>query len=1153
MANTILIKRSGTAAAIPGSGNLSLGELAINYADGTLFYKDGGGTVKVIASNQTFTLSGNIAAGNISTGGLITATGNVQGGNLTTVGQVSATGNVTGNYFIGNGRFLSGIDTTLISNGNSSVQTLANANITVNPGGTANVVVFDPAGGTVTGYWSVSGNVTSGNVNTGIVSASGNITGANLITAGNVYAPAIVNNGTYNTDIQLGAASGIIAITTNGNSTQFGPSGTITLGGASQVIGGTFGGSGLTVAGTQTDIFQNRGGNVTVQVGTGGTIANTWTFAQDGSFTSPGAVSATGNATAGNITTAGIANVGTLAVTGTSGFTGNVTGSNISLSGNIAANGVLTDNYYYANGAPVDFQQAAGSNTQLQFNNNNDFGASANLTFNSATNQFTLIGTANVTNLNVSSNASVTGNVNSGNVNTVIVSASGNVTGANLVTVGAADVGTLAVTSGATVGTTLSVTGNATLGNVITGGLVSSTGNVTGGNLTTVGIANIGTLAVTNSTTIGTTLSVTGNATLGNVITSGLISATGNVNGGNVNTAIVSASGNIIGGNLSVGAGTISSTGNVNVGNVNTAILSASGNITGANIDAGSGIITTTGNLVAGNVTTVGIANIGTMEVTGNGTVSGYLSVTGNVTGGNLITNGALSTSGNIGANNINITNTATATTLSATGSLIAANASVSGTLTVTGNIQSNSTVIANTFSSVGAGMTLQPASGNINLFTTSTGNVVLQNNYINNLAAPVQATDAVTKQYVDDAVSSGITIHPPVYVESPVALSATYAQGGTTHTVNTITNTKTLTFSANHGLSVNDQIYWSSAFNGILANTAYFVYSTPALNEVTLSTSYGGVELTGLTNGTGLTATGRANSGQGATLTNSGANAALTVDGVTVSSTQRVLVYNQTNAYENGVYVVTDAGAPDSPGPGSAWVLTRSSDMDTYIPNDIMGVDAGDYFYVQAGDTGAGESYVLTSPTGSIILGYNNLTFTQFSASQVYTANTSAGLTLNGTVFSAKVDNNTTAFSGGNIVVKASANLTTPNIGAATGNSLSLTGNLIAANIGAGTGVITTSGNITGGNLLFGTGVVSGTGNIFATNIDATGIANVANLVVYSFANVTAATAANDTTSGALRVAGGVGVVGNVYAGGMYVGTDSVLTINSTVDGGTY
>jgi hypothetical protein len=70
------------------------------------------------------------------------------------------------------------------------------------------------------------------------------------------------------------------------------------------------------------------------------------------------------------------------------------------------------------------------------------------------------------------------------------------------------------------------------------------------------------------------------------------------------------------------------------------------------------------------------------------------------------------------------------------------------------------------------------------------------------------------------------------------------------------------------------------------------------------------------------------------------------------------------------------------------------------------------------------------------------------------------------GTVFNAKVDNTTTEFDGaGNIIVKASANLTTPNIGAATGTSLSVTGNVTGAYI-IGDGSLLTNinpGNISG------------------------------------------------------------------------------------------
>lgn len=49
MPNTILIKRSGTAASVPGS--LSYGELALNYADGKLFYKNSVGDIVALSGS----------------------------------------------------------------------------------------------------------------------------------------------------------------------------------------------------------------------------------------------------------------------------------------------------------------------------------------------------------------------------------------------------------------------------------------------------------------------------------------------------------------------------------------------------------------------------------------------------------------------------------------------------------------------------------------------------------------------------------------------------------------------------------------------------------------------------------------------------------------------------------------------------------------------------------------------------------------------------------------------------------------------------------------------------------------------------------------------------------------------------------------------
>lgn len=49
MANTIQLKRSGAANAVPSS--LQNGEVAVNYADGKLFYKDGAGTIQSFGYN----------------------------------------------------------------------------------------------------------------------------------------------------------------------------------------------------------------------------------------------------------------------------------------------------------------------------------------------------------------------------------------------------------------------------------------------------------------------------------------------------------------------------------------------------------------------------------------------------------------------------------------------------------------------------------------------------------------------------------------------------------------------------------------------------------------------------------------------------------------------------------------------------------------------------------------------------------------------------------------------------------------------------------------------------------------------------------------------------------------------------------------------
>ena len=133
--------------------------------------------------------------------------------------------------------------------------------------------------------------------------------------------------------------------------------------------------------------------------------------------------------------------------------------------------------------------------------------------------------------------------------------------------------------------------------------------------------------------------------------------------------------------------------------------------------------------------------------------------------------------------------------------------------------------------------------------------------------------------------------------------------------------------------------------------------------------------------------------SGVGATLTNAGTQVALVIDGVTVATNDRVLVYEQTDQTQNGVYVVTSTGS------GSTnWVLTRSADADSYVINDANGLSEGSTVFVQQGTTGAGETYTCNT-SGVITFGTTAIVFAQISSAQVYSAGT--GLALTGTVFS--------------------------------------------------------------------------------------------------------------------------------------------------------
>jgi len=711
-----------------------------------------------------------------------------------------------------------------------------------------------------------------------------------------------------------------------------------------------------------------------------------------------------------------------------------------------------------------------------------------NVTLGATANALTVNGNTVVT-TSVGGSLSLSGNITGGNIVTAgQVTATGNVTGNYILGNGAlltglpagyANSNVAAYLSSGTVSTNILTTAavsatssitsaaNITGGNITTAGLVTATGNITGGNFLTTGL-------ISATSTVTSAANITG----GNLLTGGLASVTGNVTGGNLlfGSGIVSGTGNIyadkifanIVGNIDAAGSNTQvqfndvgdllgasanftfdkatntmtvSNGNIVGGNLTTAgLISATGaitsaaNITGGNVST-AGLITATGNVTGGNVITGGLI-----------TATSTITSSANITGGNVLTGGLISAGGNVNAANVIATNlTGTLTTAAQT------NITLLGTLSslsVAGNVQGGNLRTVGLISAAGnvlggnlvAGANVEAG----NILTTGT----------------VSATGNVTGGNVNtSALRSGagaLTIST-----GSGAINLQPAGGNVVLSANTYIN--------NVAQPVQNQDAATKLYVDNAVSTA-ISYHQPVLaaTTTTLAATSGGTITYAQPNGVA--------NGIGATLTTTGSFNLIDTANVQTVGT-RILVKDEANAVFNGVYTWSNAT-----------VITRSTDADTYGAGNTSALGLNDYFFVSSGNVNLGSAYVVSAPTTAIVFGTSNISFAQFSQSQVYTANTAAGISLAGTVINAKIDGVTTAFDGGgNISVKASANLTTPNIGVATGTSLSVTGNVDAGNVRTA-GVVTATGNVTGDNITT-AGAVTATGNIQGGNVLTAGI----------------------------------------------------------------
>ena len=347
---------------------------------------------------------------------------------------------------------------------------------------------------------------------------------------------------------------------------------------------------------------------------------------------------------------------------------------------------------------------AAGTDTQIQYNDTNLLQGNADFTYNNSTKLLNLNGNANVSNLNSTGVVTATQYISNIATGTAPLTVTSTTRVSNL-NVSYSNVSDFGVVTNQTTGTFYPVFVNS-----------SATGN-----RALAANANISINVATGNLSVPL-LSVTSNANVGNLGVSGLVAVTGNITGGNINTAgNVTASrliSNVTNGTAPIAVSSSTRVANLNVSYANVsdfAVVTAqstgtyypvfvSGSST-ANyaLAANSGI---SANLANGSITATTIVGNLTGNVTGNvsGNISGTIVAPGantqvifnddgnlNATSGltfNKSTN-ALTVTGNVSAGNVsgtlltgtlttaaqpNITSVGTLSSLSVTGNISGAN-----------------------------------------------------------------------------------------------------------------------------------------------------------------------------------------------------------------------------------------------------------------------------------------------------------------------------------------------------------------------------------------------------------------------------------------------------------------------------------------------
>ena len=350
------------AAGAGGGGNGTLGgaNTQVQFNDAGTFGGDAGFTYN--KNTNTLTVE-NITAGNspddiVTIAGNMSVTGDVSVNDILSVGNLSAAGNITGQYILGNGYYITGLITDIANYVAQPIQ----SNIT--------------AVGTLSEL-DLVGNITS----TANISISGDYTGSNVALSTNISA----SNGAFRNLVTVGSNltinnSAVLRVAGSFNSAG---SPNITLGTLSNIhITGGTAGQVVATDGTGNLYWSSGGGggngspggtNESVQFNNGGDFGGTTDFVYDSGSQRLSVPNIKSNASA-NFWGASSVNLGNI--------------GNLHIAGGINGYVLQTDgsgNLSWVAGGGGGNGSAGGSNTQVQYNNNGDFGADAYFTYNNVT------------------------------------------------------------------------------------------------------------------------------------------------------------------------------------------------------------------------------------------------------------------------------------------------------------------------------------------------------------------------------------------------------------------------------------------------------------------------------------------------------------------------------------------------------------------------------------------------------------------------------------------------------------------------------------------------------------------------------------------------------------------------------------------------